>query len=90
MHCRLFISNQLMNLRDQNKASAKKKLKRKCLRINRLNFLSLVMRTQTFFQIFNRGGRLRTHLLLQLNEDLNMFVTSVEGTRAFVFHPTQD
>ena len=48
------------------------------------------MRTQKFFQIFNRGGRLRTHLLLQLNEDLNMFVTSVEGTRAFVFHPTQD
>jgi len=44
------------------------------------------------FQIFNRGGRLRTHLLLQINEDLNMFIIAAEGTRAaFVFHPpTQD
>lgn len=42
------------------------------------------------FQIFNRGGRLRTHLLLQINEDLNMFIIAAEGTRLYVFHPTQD
>ena len=42
------------------------------------------------FQIFNRGGRLRTHLLLQINEDLSMFIIAAEGTRTFVFHPTQD